>query len=158
MARNLKISTNKPIIKGKELLKTIYSSLNQKDALFVEVLFVLEDEIKDLNNRFRNIDKKTDVLSFPNLDNHKGKTLLKKDYPLDLTEDDKRIFLGSIAICESVAKEQAKEYGHSEQRELTYLLCHGLLHLFGYDHENEEDKKEMRSKEEEIMGAIKVYR
>ncbi len=158
MANNLKISVEKSIINVKELSKSVYNILEQKDKLFVEVLFVSDKEIKDLNLKFRKVDKKTDVLSFPNLSEHKGKVLSKEDYPFDLTEDGKRIFLGSIVICKSVANEQACLYGHSEKREYTYLLCHGLLHLFGYDHENEEDKKEMRSLEEKIMNEIKVYR
>ena len=158
MQANLKIFIEDSIIQTEELAKQVYEILGQKDNLFVEVLFVLEDEIHSLNKKFRNVDKKTDVLSFPNLDGIRGQVILKKDYPLDLTEDGERVFLGSIVICESVAKEQAKAYGHSEEREYTYLLCHGLLHLFGYDHEIEEDKKEMRLLEDKIMNAIKVYR
>jgi probable rRNA maturation factor len=71
---------------------------------------------------------------------------------------DGRVFLGSIAVCVKRAKEQAVEYGHSEEREITYLICHGLLHLFGYDHMVDRDKKEMRSLEETIMNNIGIKR
>ena len=80
-----------------------------------------------------------------------------KDFPLEL-DDDGNIFIGSIAVCEERAKEQALEYGHSITREITYLICHGLLHLHGYDHEIDSDKKEMRALEEEIMTLIKITR
>ena len=64
--------------------------------------------------------------------------------------------LGSIAICTEKAEEQAKEYGHSFVREMTYLFVHGLLHLLGYDHENEDDKRVMRAAEEKILSAIGI--
>ena len=151
------ISSNSPI-DFSELLKAVYSHLNQTAPITAEVVFVSQEEIKELNKSQRNIDKVTDVLSFPTLDGIKGEVLNKKDYPLDLTDDGKSIFIGSIAVCEERAKEQAIEYGHSLTRELLYLLCHGLLHLMGYDHETESDKKEMRLLEDKIMDTIKVYR
>ncbi len=138
------------------LLKEVYKTLNQTENLSAEVVFVSEEEIKTLNSENRNINEVTDVLSFPTLDGHRGSIIKAKDYPLDLVDD--RVFLGSIAICVKRAKEQAVEYGHSEERELTYLLCHGLLHLFGYDHIIEEDKAEMRNLEEIIMNNIGIKR
>ena len=90
------------------------------------------------------------------LDGIRGKTVYKKDFPIDYDEDEKAIFLGAVAICPERAKEQAKEYGHSEEREFKYLLVHSLLHLFGYDHMTDEDKREMREKEEIIMNEIGV--
>jgi probable rRNA maturation factor len=77
---------------------------------------------------------------------------------LDYDEDEKALFLGSIAICTERAKEQAKEYGHSLERELSYLTVHGLCHLFGYDHMTDEDKKQMREKEEQILELVGVTR
>ena len=66
----------------------------------------------------------------------------------------KYIFLGSIVLCDDKIRVQAQEYGHSEQREREYLIVHGLLHLFGYDHMNDMDKAEMRAKEKQIMSIL----
>lgn len=157
MQTKLLIQTEKINLKTKNLAKAVYKTLKQKEKFLVELVFLSENEIQKLNLDSRGIDKVTDVLSFPTLENVRNKIINKKDFPYDLI-DGKRIFLGSIAICEKRAKEQAKEYGHSEERELTYLLCHGLLHLFGYDHMIEEDKREMRFLEDEIMNKIRIFR
>ncbi|MGN1060879.1 MAG: rRNA maturation RNase YbeY [Candidatus Coproplasma sp.] len=125
--------------------------------LSLEVIIVDKETIRDLNSRFRSIDRVTDVLSFPTLDNIRGKKLLIADYPYD-TDGDGTLFLGSIAICEEVAKEQAEEYGHSEEREFYYLATHGVCHLLGYDHMTEEDKAEMRVKEERVMAKLGLER
>ena len=81
----------------------------------------------------------------------------KQEHPFDI-EEDGTLFIGSIAICEDRAREQAEEYGHSYNRELHYLVVHGLCHLLGYDHEEESDKKEMREKEERILGRMGIVR
>ena len=139
-----------------KLSEAIYSVLDQKDNLSAELEFVSEEEIADLNLRLRNVRGATDVLSFPTLENTRGKALYRKDYPFDV--EDGALFIGSIAVCVQRAKAQAIEYGHSEEREFTYLTCHGLLHLFGYDHMTEEDKAEMRALEDKIMEKIDVLR
>ncbi len=146
---------NSPI-KTQELALAVYKTLKQEENLSCEVVFISEEEIKSLNNEQRGIDKVTDVLSFPTLDGQRGKIIRAKDFPLDCV--DNRVFLGSIAVCVNRAKEQAIEYGHSEERELNYLICHGLLHLFGYDHMIEEDKIEMRALEEKILSEIGINR
>ena len=130
--------------------------LKQRCNFYVDLTFLTKEEMQELNKAERSVDSVTDVLSFPMLDGIRGKTVYKKDFPLDFDEDEKAIFLGSVAICPERAKEQAKEYGHSEEREFKYLLVHSLLHLFGYDHLTDEDKKEMREKEEIIMNEIGV--
>lgn len=135
-----------------------YTNLKQKTNLYVELDIVSADEIKVLNRDNRLIDAVTDVLSFPMLDGIRDKTVLKKDFPYDYDEDEKAIFLGSIAICADRAREQAEEYGHSFERELSYLFVHGLLHLFGYDHMTDEDKKQMREKEEQILLLLGIQR
>lgn len=122
-----------------------------------EVVIVGEDEIRRLNSEIRNIDKVTDVLSFPSLDGIRGKTLSKKEYPADCDEDG-NLFIGSIAVCEAKAKEQAEEYGHSFERELNYLVTHGIFHLLGYDHMTEEDKSEMREREERVLKKLNLTR
>lgn len=157
MATNLTIYCDNSPVSLTELSSAVFSELKQKYNLSCEVVFVSPEEIKDLNKTQRNIDKVTDVLSFPTLDGIRGKVVNPKNFPLEI-DDDGNLFIGSIAVCEERAKEQAEEYGHSIKREITYLICHGLLHLLGYDHETDEDKTQMRGLEEKIMNTIKVYR
>ena len=125
--------------------------------LAVELVFVDGGEIQRLNRETRGIDKVTDVLSYPALDLVKGEPLKGEDYPLDVDEDG-NLMLGSIAICVERAKEQATEYGHSFERELHYLLVHGILHCLGYDHMTDGQQREMRAREEEILGALGIVR
>ena len=121
-----------------------------------EVVLVDEREILRLNSQIRNIQKVTDVLSFPSLEDIRGKKLCIKDYPYDSEEG--KLFIGSIAVCEKRAAEQAEEYGHSYERELYYLVTHGIMHLLGYDHMAEEDKAEMRRKEEAVLSKLNLKR
>ena len=125
--------------------------------LCVEVAFVDGEEIQRLNREMRNIDKVTDVLSFPTLDGIKGQALYGDDYPYEIDEEG-NLVIGSIAICCDRAKEQAEEYGHSYKRELHYLLVHGIMHCLGYDHMTEEEKAEMREKEEYILSKLGISR
>ena len=154
---NLTIFCDKDNISLTPLASAVHKTLKQKYNLSAEVVFVSPSEIQALNSSTRGIDKVTDVLSYPTLDGIRGKVVNPKDFPLEL-DDDGNLFIGSIAVCEERAKQQAEEYGHSLTREITYLICHGLLHLLGYDHETDEDKKEMRGLEEEIMTTIKITR
>ena len=125
--------------------------------LSAEIVICGEEEIKELNARFRNIDKVTDVLSFPALDGILEKEIRAKDFPYDIDEDGK-LFIGSIAICKAVAERQAEEYGHSFERELYYLAMHGLCHLMGYDHIDEGDRAVMRAKEEKVLKKMNLAR
>ena len=140
----------------KKIAKVVYKELGQKDYLLAEVEFVSEEIIQKLNRETRNVDAVTDVLSFPTLNDIRGKVLSAKDYPLDC--EGKYLNIGSIAICAIRGAQQAEEYGHSEKREYTYLAVHGLLHLFGYDHMTDEDKAEMRSLEKEIRFLLRGVR
>ncbi|MCQ2399229.1 MAG: rRNA maturation RNase YbeY, partial [Clostridia bacterium] len=123
-----------------------------KAKLSAEVVFTSEEEIRELNREKRNNDSVTDVLSFPSLDNIRGEILRVEDHPFEC--DGKRLFLGSVAICAAQGARQAKEYGHSEKREYTYLTVHGLLHLFGYDHMTDDDKKQMRDIEKKVLKRL----
>ena len=125
--------------------------------LCVEVIFVDGEEIQRLNREMRNIDKITDVLSFPTLDGIKGQAVHGEAYPYDVDEEG-NLLIGSIAICCDRAREQAEEYGHSYKRELHYLLVHGIMHCLGYDHMTEEEKTEMREKEEYILSKLGITR
>ncbi|MBQ8352531.1 MAG: rRNA maturation RNase YbeY [Clostridia bacterium] len=141
-----------------ERLEGAFSDVVEADCpLCFEFVFVDEDEIRRLNRETRGIDKVTDVLSYPSLDGIKGKALLAKDYPLELDEDG-ALFIGSVAVCHARAKEQAEEYGHSLNRELHYLLTHGVLHCLGYDHMSDEDKSEMREREEYVLKKLGIER
>ena len=126
-------------------------------GLSAEIIITDEAEIRRLNAEARGIDAVTDVLSFPSRDGIRGRALKKADFPFEVDEEG-NIFLGSIVICEKRAREQAEEYGHSYMRELHYLAVHGLWHLLGYDHMTEEDKPEMRAKEEKILSKLGITR
>jgi len=116
----------------------------------VSVSFVSLDEIHKLNKQYRNVDRPTDVLSFPEYEPEEIECL--SEYELD------ELALGDVVICEDKAHEQAKEFGHSYERELIYLFVHSIYHLLGYDHEEEEDKKAMREKEESVMRFLGIER
>lgn len=120
----------------------------------LSLVFLDNKNIRILNNKSRNIDSETDVLSFPMLNYESGKvfkdTYLDYNFPLHYFDDDKLV-LGDIAISVEKALEQSKEYGHSFLRETCYLIVHSLLHLLGYDHMVEKDKRMMREAEEEIL-------
>ncbi len=126
-------------------------------TLAVEILFVDGEEIRRLNRELRDTDKVTDVLSFPALDGVKGEAIKGAEHPYEMDENGE-LLLGSIAICEERAREQAEEYGHSYNRELHYLIVHGVMHCLGYDHMTDEDKQEMREKEEYILGKLGITR
>lgn len=109
----------------------------------VSVSIVDDKEIRQINNQFRNIDRATDVLSFPLLTFEEGEVF-------DLNEKDE-VLLGDIIISLERAREQALEYGHSLKREVAFLTAHSMLHLLGYDHMEEEEEKEMFAKQNEIL-------
>ena len=120
--------------------------------LMITITFTTPEEIRKINKKYRNIDKATDVLSFPMFEKEELDEKIKnKDF---LYED----ILGDIIISIEKVKEQAVEYGHSFERELSYMLVHGFYHLMGYDHIEEEDKKIMRPKEEKILNDLKISR
>lgn len=136
------------------LLNAVYKTLNQEDNLMAELVFISASEMQELNKNARGVDKVTDVLSFPTLDNVRGKVLYRKDFPNDV--DGENLMIGSIVMCLDKIKEQAEELGHSQERERDYLLVHGLMHLFGYDHLCEQDKKQMRDKEKQALSLLGI--
>ena len=124
-----------------------FEHINSKPE--ISVCFVDNDEIKKLNKKFRSIDKETDVLSFPMIEfNSQPKDFLIK----------KNILLGDIIISLPKAFEQAKEYGHTIEREIAFLTAHGILHLLGYDHINSEDEKIMFDKQKTILARMNLKR
>lgn len=129
--------------------KTIREVLNVekiKDNVEVSLSIVDKDEIHILNRDYRDVDRPTDVLSFP-----------MDEEGFD-QEGNPILLLGDIVICLDVAKEQAEDFGHCLEREMMYLICHSTLHLLGYDHIDEADKSKMRTKEKEIMKNLGVFK
>ena len=126
---------------------------NIKDQnVSISISAVGKDEIHQINKEYRNVDKETDVLSFPIFEKEElDKKIAQKDFEY---ED----ILGDIIISIKKVEEQAKEYGHSFERELAYMIVHGFYHLMGYDHIKEEDKLVMRPKEEKVLERLGITR
>ncbi|AAM24227.1 putative rRNA maturation factor [Caldanaerobacter subterraneus subsp. tengcongensis MB4] len=138
------------------VVRAIKATLEEEevvDEVEVSVSFVDNEEIRKLNKYYRGIDSSTDVLSFP---------LMEFEEIEEGEEDEKdaeEIYpIGDIVISLEKAKEQAEEYGHSFEREVAYLTVHSMLHLLGYDHETEEERKLMREKEEKVMERLGLRR
>ena len=142
---------------GLSRLAAAMDGLLEGDDLSAEIWLVSEGQIRELNARERGVDRVTDVLSFPSMDAVKGAPILAEEHGEEVDENG-RVFLGSVVICEQRAREQAQEYGHGFLRELWYLAVHGILHCLGYDHMTEEEKREMRQKEEEVMQKMHLSR
>ena len=132
---------------AEELIRRVVEAALQQAGASGEVCVLVTDaeEIQRLNAGYRNIDRVTDVLTFPAWE---GDAIL---CPPDG-------YLGDIAICFERAEEQAEEFGHSLERELAFLAVHGALHLLGYDHMEPEDEKQMLSKQDEILNELGYLR
>ena len=132
----------------KKIIDKVYERCFKEERLYdyeiyISIIITNEEYIKRVNSEYRNIDEVTDVLSFPMFE------------PSEIDEAKKRKeALGDVIICIPRVENQAKEYGHSFEREFAYMLVHGFYHLMGYDHMNEEDKEKMRAKEENILRNI----
>lgn len=120
----------------------------QRKNLYINIILTNPKNIKKINKQYRNIDKETDVLSFPMFE--------KEEIPN--IEGNIPDVLGDIVISIERVKEQANEYRHTFERELSYMVVHGFYHLMGYDHMVEEEKNIMRQKEENILGKLKILR
>lgn len=135
MKVNFYNKTKEDVKELKKLLKDIFKTVNENYEF--NVIFVSNKKIKELNKTYRNIDKETDVLSFPDEDGN---------------------YIGDIFISLEKAKEQALEYKHSLSREVGFLTVHGYLHLLGYDHQTKLEEKEMRALEENILTKANLER
>lgn len=126
----------------KDFINYCVKKLNLQEVAF-NVIIINNDDIHEINKKYRNVDRATDVITFA-------------------LEDDKQIetplvrVLGDVYISYDKVISQAKEYGHSKQRELCFLAVHGLLHLLGYDHMNEEDEKKMFKKQKELLNSYGI--
>ena len=122
-------------------LEEVDSNLTEISLTFVDM-----EEIQQLNREYRDTDSVTDVLSFPQFES-------KDEFP-----ETGEIILGDVVVCTEKAMLQAEEFGHSPEREIIYLFTHSLLHLMGYDHMEEDEKRIMRQKEEAVMNRIDLGR
>ena len=141
MKINFYNETEESVFKYEKLINSIFKPMGSKK--FFNVIFVTKEEIHRINKEYRNIDRPTDVISFALID--------------DL-EEERTNELGDIFICLDKAKEQAKEYGHSVNREVAFLSVHGYLHLCGYDHQNKDDEKIMFEKQDDILNKAGIKR
>ncbi|MDU2115220.1 MAG: rRNA maturation RNase YbeY [Peptoniphilus lacydonensis] len=126
----------------KKSVKAVLKIENLEENVEVSVSFVGDDEIKGLNRDFRGVDKVTDVLSFP----------IDDEFMIE------NKILGDVIINTKRVMEQASELGHTNERELSYLTVHSVLHLLGYDHMDEIEKREMREREKLAMKELSIYR
>ncbi len=128
-------------------IETTLQAEDFSDDYEVSVIIVDAAQIRIYNRDYRAKDRPTDVLSF-----------VQYDEAGFVANEGEPIFLGDIVLCYDIALEQADQYGHSAAREIAYLICHSCLHLLGYDHEDEGQKREMRSREEVIMKQLNLER
>lgn len=134
--------------------KTITQTLTEEEFIKkceISVTIVDNIQIQELNKQHRNIDRPTDVLSFPLID-----FTIENDDKFGY--DGEYLMLGDIVLSLEKAVEQANDYGHSLDREAGFLCVHSTLHLLGYDHDNDENTNIMRQKEELILDKINLYR
>lgn len=145
----------------RQLLQRVMEQVLADEGIEMEVTvgvtLVEPARIQEINRDFRRVDRVTDVLSFPMIDG-----MLAEASPAALLgcvdPETGALELGDLVICPDRAAEQAQEYGHSLQRELGYLCAHGMLHLLGYDHEDEDERAVMRQKEEKALAALSLSR
>lgn len=136
-----------------KIVKAVLDYEDWDDNFEVSISFVDNQEMQQLNKEYRNIDSPTDVLSFPMLE---FETEDLADDPEDYIEED--LPLGDIVISVEKAVDQAREYEHSTEREMAFLMVHSMLHLLGYDHEEKEDEKIMFKKQDDILGILDINR
>ncbi|HBC85044.1 MAG TPA: rRNA maturation RNase YbeY [Clostridiales bacterium] len=123
-----------------------------KLKIYINIILTNPEEIRKINKEYRNIDKETDCLSFPMFEKEEIEELIKQKENITLD------ILGDVVVSIERVYEQAKEYNHSFERELAYMVVHGFYHLMGYDHMEEEDKTIMREKEENILQNLNITR
>ena len=146
-------------------IKAVIEYTLKEEKLFIDnevsVIFIDNEEIRDINFKQRGIDKVTDVLSFPMLHYPENKVFKEVYQNYEFPQSDLfdgRLILGDVALSLEKALLQSSEFGHSFIRECAYLTVHSILHLLGYDHLEEDAKGIMREREEEILNNFKIFR
>lgn len=131
-------------------------------SFYICVTFTTPANIRQANKQYRNIDKETDVLSFPMFEKEELDKMVEshtiEEWKQNTENEALQEILGDIIISIARVEEQSKEYGHSFERELAYMLVHGFYHLRGYDHMEEDEKKIMREKEENVLSQLEIMR
>jgi len=139
---------------AKQVVATCFNEENLNNLNFyLSITLTSNEEIHKLNKQYRNVDKPTDVLSFPMFEKQELDKIIEQQKSTILPEP-----IGDIVISIKKVEEQAEEYGHSFERELSYMIVHGFYHIMGYDHIEEKDKLIMRPKEEKILEILKQTR
>lgn len=134
---------------NKVLIECFKEENLQNSKLYISIILTTPEHIKEINNKYRNIDMETDVLSFPMFEKNEINSLKNLNY---------EEALGDIVISIEKVKNQAEEYAHSFERELSYMVVHGFYHLMGEDHIKEEEKIKMREKEEKVLRKLNITR
>lgn len=143
----------------KNVLETALKLLKQPSKdLEMSLSVVSPEEIQNLNKLHRDVDAITDVLSFPTNDLNREVVDVSAFSSDSVNPATGKLNLGDVIICLERAKEQAQSYGHSLKREMCFLALHGLLHLLGYDHTNDEDEEQMTGLQKEILQKAGVVR
>ena len=125
----------------------------------VNLLLTMNEEIQEMNRSFRQIDKATDVLSFPMVEYEEaGNFDFLEDTDSYFHPESGELILGDIVISKEKVISQAEEYGHSIEREYAFLIAHSMLHLFGYDHMEDNERTEMEKKQREILEQLQILR
>lgn len=134
-------------------IETVMKDKDIPEELDVNVLIVSEEEIQDINKNTRDINRVTDILSFPYFE-YETPGYFDRDL-IDWADED---ILGDIVVCADKIKAQAEEYGHSQKREMAFLIVHSMLHLTGYDHMEAEDAGIMEEEQRRIMSILGISR
>ena len=126
----------------------------------VNLLLTMNDEIHEMNRDFRNIDRATDVLSFPMIEYEEPGdfSVIDEESAEAFNPESGELMLGDIVISKEKVLSQAEEYGHLPKREYAFLIAHSMLHLFGYDHMVDEERAVMEAKQKEIMEKVGIFR
>ena len=139
----------------KKLICATMEAMGCPYEVCVSVSVVGEDEIHELNLEHRGIDSGTDVLSFP-MNEFDEEGIFNDEMEFDPDTDE--LMLGDVVLCADRVKQQAKEYGHSELREYAFLIVHSLLHLSGFDHEDDDERLRMEKRQSEILDGLGITR
>lgn len=135
------------------LTEAFHEEKLDKLNVYLNIILTNPTTIQETNKKYRDVDRATDVLSFPMFEREEVQRMVEEGQPFPGAEA-----LGDIMISIPKVEEQAQEYGHSFERELAYMLIHGFYHIMGYDHMEAEEKKEMRAKEEKVLNKLQIVR
>lgn len=126
----------------------------------INITITDNEKIREINQEYRNIDKATDVLSFPMIEyNESGNFDFLKELTYDYFEPESgELIMGDIIISVEKVIEQAEKFNHSQERELAFLTAHSMFHLFGFDHENDYEMNEMERMQEDVLNKLKIER